>query len=136
LLSLSFRQGLGSSHHHPSPFVANVVTYLLVSDPEDPEAVRSHPLVDEHGFQLHAPENQPENTERPSVRFAAASALEDGKSLEEPCRKLSAAFPNAVVTFCEVEERFDQIEHLRSVVFMNGRHAGEIEHGYVFNMGA
>ena len=116
--------------------VANVITYLLVSDPDDPEAVRSHPLVDEHGFELHASENEPENTERPAVRLAVGSALEDGDSLEEPCRELSAAFPEAVVTYCEVEERFDQIEHLRSVVFINGRHAGEIEHGYVFNMGA
>ncbi|MFB6098032.1 MAG: hypothetical protein ABEK84_02760, partial [Salinibacter sp.] len=77
-----------------------------------------------------------EDSDLPALRFAVASGLEDSESLEAPCRKLSADFPEATVTFCEVEERFDQVEHLRSVVFIGGQRAGEIEHGYVLNVGA
>jgi len=116
--------------------MATVVTYLLVSAPSDPEAVRSHPLLEKHGFEPHPMEDREEREALPALRFAAASALEESASLEVPCRELSAAFPEATVTFCEVEERFDQVEHLRSVVFIEGQRAGKIEHGYVFNMGA
>jgi len=115
--------------------MATVVTYLLVSNPDDPEAVRSHPILDEHGFE-HRPIEDREEEAHPALRFAVASTLEDSPSLEAPCRELSAAFPEATVTYCAVEERFDQMEHLRSVVFIGGRPAGEIEHGYVYNMGA
>jgi len=115
--------------------MATVVTYLLVSDPDDPEAVRSHPILEEHGFEPR-PIEDPEEEAYPALRFVVASTLEDSTSLKEPCRELSAAFPEAAVTFCEVEERFDQVEHLRSVVFIGGRPAGEIEHGYVYSMGA
>lgn len=116
--------------------MATVVTYLLVSAPNDPEAVRSHPLLEEHGFERQPMEDRDEKETLPALRFAVASALEESASLEAPCRELSAAFPEATVTFCEVEERFDQVEHLRSVVFIEGQRVGEIEHGYVFNMGA
>lgn len=116
--------------------MATTVTYLLVSNPDDPEAVRSHPVLDEHGFEPQPMEDRGEEDLAPALRFAVASALEESESLEAPCRELSAAFPEAAVTFCEVEERFDQVEHLRSVVFIGGRPAGEIEHGYVYNMGA
>ena len=115
--------------------MATVVTYLLVSNPDDPEAVRSHPTVEEHGFEPRPIEDRNEEA-LPALRFAVASTLEDSESLEAPCRELSAAFPEATVTYCAVEERFDQMEHLRSVVFIGGRPAGEIEHGYVYNMGA
>jgi hypothetical protein len=40
------------------------------------------------------------------------------------------------VTFCEVEERFNNVEHVRTVVYIAGREAGEIEHGFAFNVGA
>jgi len=114
--------------------MATLVTYLLVSNPNDPDAVRAHPVVQEHGFERRPMEN-PDDDALPALRFAVASALEDSVRFEEPCRKLSAAFPDATITFCEVEERFDQVEHLRSVVFIDGQKAGEIEHGYVLNVG-
>lgn len=114
--------------------MATIVTYLLVSNPADPEAVRSHPFVQEHGFEPE-PIEEDEDEALPALRFAVASVLEESTSLKGPCRELSAAFPEATVTFCEVVERFDQVEHLRSVVFIGGRQAGEIEHGYVFNIG-
>lgn len=114
--------------------MATVVTYLLVSAPKDPDAVRSHPILDEHGFEPRHVE-QDESEALPALKFAVTSALEDTPSLEASCRELSAAFPEATVTFCEIEERFDQVEHLRSVVFISGQQAGEIEHGYVLNVG-
>lgn len=114
--------------------MASVVTYLLVSNPKDPDAVREHPIVQEHGFELQTASNETEG-ELPALKFGVASALDDSSSLEAPCRELSAAFPEATITFCEIEERFDQIEHVRSVVFIDGQQAGEIEHGYVFNVG-
>jgi hypothetical protein len=114
--------------------MATVVTYLLVSDPEDPDAVRSHPLLEEHGFEPR-PMDEPEEESRPALQFAATGALEDRPDLEDPCRQLSEAFPHATITYCEVEERFDHVEHLRSIVFIDGKQAGEIEHGYVFNVG-
>lgn len=116
--------------------MATVVTYLLVSNPKDPEAIRSHPILEEHGFELQPMEDQEENDTLPALKFAVVSALEDSTSLEAPCRELSAAFPDAIITYCEVKERFEQVEHLRSIVFFGGQQAGEIEHGYLFNVGA
>ena len=114
--------------------MAIVTTYLLVSNPEDPGAVRTHPILEKHGFKSQ-PTEDGEDRGRPSLKFAVTNALQDSVSLEVPCQELSAAFPDATITFCEVEERFDQVEHFRSVVFINGQEAGEIEHGYVFNIG-
>lgn len=114
--------------------MATVVTYLLVSDPDDPDAVRSHPILEEHGFEPQ-PMEESDQESRPALKFAVAGALEDRPDLQAPCRTLSEAFPDATITYCEVEERFDQVEHLRSIVFIDGKQAGEIEHGYVFNVG-
>lgn len=114
--------------------MATVVTYLLVSNHKDPDAVRTHPTLQEHGFEPRPMDNG-EESELPSLKFAVASALEDSPSLEAPCRELSADFPDATITFCEVEERFDQVEHLRSIVFIEGKQAGKIEHGHLFNVG-
>jgi hypothetical protein len=115
--------------------MATLVTYLLVSNPNDPDAVSAHPTLQEHGFERRPMEDPKDDDALPALRFAVASALEDSVSLEEPCRELSAAFPDATITFCEVEERLDQVEHLRSIVFIDGQKAGEIEHGYVLNIG-
>ncbi|WP_103026822.1 hypothetical protein [Salinibacter altiplanensis] len=114
--------------------MAKVVTYLLVCNPEDLEAVRSHSIIDEHGFEGRPMEESDEAL--PALKFVTESALEDHTDLERPCRELSEAFPEATVTYCEVEERFNHVEHLRSVVFIDGTRAGNIEHGYVFNVGA
>jgi hypothetical protein len=114
--------------------MATIVTYLLVSNPKDPDAVREHPVLQKHGFEPRPMEGEDEH-ELPALKFAVASALDDSASLEGPCRELSAAFPDATITFCEVEERFEQVERLRSIVFIDGRRAGEIEHGHLFNVG-
>ena len=114
--------------------MATLVRYLLVSNPSDPDAVRTHPILEEHGFEPEPMEDQPEDA-LSALRFSVVSALEDSESLEEPCREVSAAFPEATVTYCEIEERFDQVEHLRSIVFIDGNKAGKIEHGYILNVG-
>jgi hypothetical protein len=116
--------------------MATVVTYLLVSAPNDPDAVCDHSLLEEHGFEREPMEGREDDESLPALKFSVAHALEEKPSLKEPCRTLSAAFPDATITFCEVEERFDQVEHLQSVVFIGGEHAGEIEHGYMLNIGA
>lgn len=115
--------------------MATVVTYLLVSNPENPDAVESHPIIGEHGFERRPMGEDDADDALPARKFAVAHPLEDRADLEAPCRQLSASFPEATVTYCEVEERFDHVEHLRSIVFIDGQRAGDIEHGYVFNVG-
>lgn len=114
--------------------MATVVTYLLVSDPEDPATVRSHPVIQEHDFELRSVEEGDSDALR-SMEFAAVRTLEASSNLEGPSRTLSSDVPEATITCCRIEERFDQVEHVRSVVFIGGQKAGEIEHGYVLNIG-
>jgi hypothetical protein len=115
--------------------MATVVTYVLVSNPDDPDAVDEHAVIEEHGFELQNREEGDAGTGG-SLRYSVATALQEDTELEAPVRDLSADFPEAVVTFCEVEERFNNVEHFRSVVYIAGREAGEIEHGFAFNVGA
>lgn len=124
--------------------MATVVTYILVSDPRDPDAVRSHPVIDEQPIdeqpigekdETHESGERATGDTRAALRFSVARPLEDHERLDAPCRDLSSAFSEATVILCEVEERFDQIEHLRSVVFIGGQQAGHIEHGSIFSVG-
>jgi hypothetical protein len=115
--------------------MANVVTYAIVSGPDDLAAVREHDLIEENGFEVHREEEGDGETD-PSVTFTVGSALEEHEALEGPCRHLSEAFPEAVVVYTEVEERFDNVERLKVRVFRDGRRAGHLEHGSVFNVGA
>ena len=113
--------------------MATVTTYVLVSNPDDPDAVEDHDVIEDHGFEL---QNREEGEDGASLRYRTETALQERVSLEEPVRALSSAFPEAPVTFCEVEERFNNVEHVRTVVYIAGREAGEIEHGFAFNVGA
>lgn len=115
--------------------MASRVTYLLVSDPDDPEAVRNHPAIDEAGFEYRASFDEGEGT-RPALQFVVGHPIDDLDEVMDSCRALSAAFPAASVVVCEVEERFDQVERLKTKVFRDGDAAGEIEHGYVYNIGS
>lgn len=114
--------------------MATVVSYVLISGPRNPDDLAEHPVFDDDGFALkeHAGDASDELS---SLTFALTTSLEEKPSLDDECQTLSSEFPEAVVTLCQVEERFDQIEHLRSVVYMQGQQAGEIEHGYVLNVG-
>ena len=115
--------------------MASVVTYVLVSNPADPDAVAEHDVIENHEFDLQQREVDEEGSVT-SLRFATTTALQENPALERPVRELSQAFPEAVVTFCEVEERFNNVEHLRTVVYLDGQSTGHIEHGYTFNVGA
>lgn len=115
--------------------MATVVTYLLVSAPNDPDAICTHSLLQENGFERQSTETPDEDGSPSVLKFTVVNPLEENSNLKEICRKLSGEFPDATITFCEVEERFNQIEHLRSIVFIGGQHAGEIEHGHMLNIG-
>lgn len=114
--------------------MASVTTYLLVSGPEDPDSVHGHPMIVESGFDLQ--QTFPAEEGLPAVRFATESALEEHESLMEPCRQLSQDFPEATIVVYEVEERFHQVEHLKSAVFVDGQPAGHVEHGSVLTVGS
>lgn len=113
--------------------MATLTTYLLVSNPEDPTAVQSDSILEQHPFELEDTEEKEGSI--PVLKFVATAELEEAPSLEEPSRELSAEYPEATITFCEVEERFGQVERLRTVVFISGKCAGDIDHGYVLNVG-
>lgn len=114
--------------------MASVVSYVLASRLHEPSAVKEHSVVADYDLELQT-ETDDDAENVCSVTFSVTSSLEEMESLDECCRELSSEFPDAVITLCEVEERFDQVEHLRCVVFMDGREGGEIEHGYVLNVG-
>jgi hypothetical protein len=113
--------------------MASLTTYLLVSHIDDPDEVKRHPVVAERAFDIHTPPD-PE-AEIGSIAFVHRSALEDAEDLGPAARELSTAFPSAIVQLCVFEERFDQLERGRAVLYKDGTHAGEIEHGYIFNIG-
>jgi len=113
--------------------MAGLTTYVLVSGVDDPEDVNTHPILAEHELEVHDSADSEVETAR--ITFVESTALEDAEDLSDVARDLSAAFPTAVVQLCVVEERFDQVERLRTVLYRDGTHAGEIEHGYVFNIG-
>jgi len=113
--------------------MASLTTYLLVSGVDDPEELTTHQVIEDCDLDVHTPAD-PE-ADIVTVTFVDASPLEEAEDLDGPARELSAAFPTAVVQVCVVEERFDQVERVRTVLYRDGTHAGEIEHGYVFNIG-
>jgi len=113
--------------------MASLTTYLLVSGVDDADEVTSHPIVDEWDLDVHTPAD-PE-ADVVTLTFVNTAPLEEAEDLEEAARDLSTAFPAAVVQVCAVEERFDQVERVQTVLYRDGMHAGEIEHGYVFNIG-
>lgn len=114
--------------------MATSITYLLVANPKEPGDVQHHTLFSEYEFE-HRETITKDEDQVPSVLFRIEQALEEQVDLEEPVRKLSRDFPNSTVVICEVEERFEQVEHLQTNVFINGKRAGNVEHGYIFNVG-
>lgn len=115
--------------------MANLISYVLVSNPDDPDAIEEHPGIVDQGFDLQNRQEEEDGTVR-SLRFAVGSALQEDPDLEPAIRELSRDFPEAVITFCEVEERFDNVEHFRTVVYTAGSSSGTIEHGFRYNVGA
>jgi hypothetical protein len=113
--------------------MASLTTYILVSGVEDPDEVTNHQAVEERDLEIHTPA-EPE-ADVVTLTFVRSSPLEEAEDLGVAARAFSTAFPSAVVQMCVVEERFDQVERVRTVLYQDGTEAGEIEHGYVFNIG-
>jgi hypothetical protein len=114
--------------------MATLTTYLLVSGIEQPEEIQSHDLFESYDFkEREAVESS--DQELPTLKYALEQPLEEAVDLERDVRAFSAEAPGATVVMCEVEERFDQVERLQLIVFQDGRRGGEVEHGYVFNVG-
>jgi hypothetical protein len=114
--------------------MATVTTYLLVSGPESVDVVEDHPVIDENGFQ-HRETTEEGADEVPRVRFEREDPLEDRPDLSGAARAVSSRFPEATVALCEAEVRFEHVERFRTELFRDGKRAGKIEHGYVFNVG-
>ncbi len=115
--------------------MASRTTYLIVSNTNDVDAVQSHPFIEEQGFELQERWEGEEDV-IPSLKFVLSRPLEETPGFEEPTSNFSSAFPDATVILCEVEERFNQIDHLQTVVFIDGQRAGEFEQGYILNVGS
>lgn len=114
--------------------MASVTTYLLVSGANEQEAVRTHSVVEDGELEVHDTREK-EADRLAGITLKHESPLEDRADLSEAAQTLSAAFPDAIVLLCEVEERFDHIERLQTKMYSGGKDAGHIEHGYVFNIG-
>jgi hypothetical protein len=112
--------------------MASLTTYLLVSGPDAPRDVETHPALESYDVTAR---DVTDDEAVPRITLVHESALEDRVDLREPARALSAAFPTATVVLSVVEERFDHIERLETRLYRDGNNAGKIEHGYVFNVG-
>ena len=114
--------------------MASITSYLLVSGPAEPEAVLEHDLFDDFGFE-HRETQEAGEDQLPALTFSLQHPLEESIDLEKPVRRFSQDVPGATVLLCVVEERFDQVEHLDISVFREGKRGGDVEHGYIFNVG-
>lgn len=114
--------------------MATRTTYLLMSGVSEDDRGRDHPLLSEYDFE-HQKTYERTSDQHPAEKYILEEPLEEAGELLEKARTLSNERPEATVLVCEVEERFDQIDAVRTTVFMGGKQAGEIEHGHVFNVG-
>ncbi|MFB6246960.1 MAG: hypothetical protein ABEL97_00140 [Salinibacter sp.] len=113
--------------------MASLTTYLLVSGVDAPRDLEGHPALESYDVETY---NVTDDEDGPSrVTLVHESDLEDRVDLSDAARALSAAFPDASVVLSVVEERFDHVERLKTVLYRGGNTAGRIEHGYVFNVG-
>ena len=114
--------------------MAKVTTYLLLSNIKGRGELDDHPVLKESGFEVEKVFEQKKNGNR-AVRLSIQCPIEENESREETAIAISEAFPESTVTLCAVEERLGQIEHVYASIFKDGDHAGEIEHGALYNVG-
>ena len=114
--------------------MATRTTYLLVSGPDDVSAVQEHPLVEDEALEVREVVRA-DSDQAASLTLAHQAPVEAQPDLSDTARALSAAFPHATVLLCAVEERFDQIERVQATTYRDGKDAGKVEHGYIFNVG-
>lgn len=115
--------------------MATVTSYLILSGSEsDVEAIPGHSLLEDVSFDdMEVIESSAD--QQPRVKIKHTSALEEETDYNRIAREMSASFPTSTVLVVEVEERFDQVERVQTRLYMEGKSAGEVEHGYVFNIG-
>jgi hypothetical protein len=113
--------------------MASLTTYLLVSGVDAPQAIETHSVLESYELEVRSVND--DEGEVPRLTLVHESPLEDRVDLSDPARALSGAFPEATVMVTVVEERFDHIERLETLLYRDGNKAGRIEHGYVFNVG-
>lgn len=116
--------------------MAAVTTHLILSGPElDGETVARHFLFEDVEFgEVEDHESSPE--QQPHLHLRHESPLEEeGVDFPRLAREASEVFPGATVLVLEVEERFGQVERVQTRLFIGGKDAGEVEQGYVFNVG-
>lgn len=114
--------------------MASRTSYLLISNISNIDAIQDHSFIEEQGFELR--EKWEGEGVIPSLKFILTRSLEETEDIEESTRNFSSSFPDATVILCEVEERFNQIDHLQTNVFIDGQRAGEFEQGYILNVGS
>ncbi len=116
--------------------MAAVTTYLLFSGPElDGETVTRHSLFDDVEFD-EVEVREASTEQQPRLHLTYEGALEEEEAdFSRLAREASEVFPAAAVLVVEVEERFGQVERVQTRLFIGGKDAGEVEHGYVFNVG-
>lgn len=114
--------------------MAKVTTYLLVSNLKEGKTPEDHQVIGERGFEVEKIFDQKDSVTR-AVQFSVEYPIEENESMKETATEISEAFPESTVTLCEVEQRLGQIEHVHTTVFQNGSYAGEIEHGFLYNVG-
>lgn len=114
--------------------MADITTYVLVSGAAEPEAVPDHSLFAEYDFD-HLETTDGGDQKLPCVTFALQHPIDETIEIEQPIRRFSGDVPQATVVACTVEERFDQVERLQLNVYRNGQKGGDVEHGYIFNVG-
>lgn len=114
--------------------MATRTTYLLISGISDLDHGRNLPVFSEYNLE-HRKTYASSSDQAPALKYAIEEPLEEAVDLSQGAQALSKELPEATVLLCDVEERFDQIDNVHTVMFIGGKRAGEIEHGHVFNVG-
>ena len=114
--------------------MAQVTTYLLVSGLKEDERPERLPILKESEFEVEKRFKEKSDS-CGAIRLLRQSPIEEHEPKQKIATELSKALPESTVTLCVTEERFGQIERLRTTVFKDGCHAGEIEHGSLYNVG-
>lgn len=115
--------------------MASLTTYLLVSGVDDTSEVQDYSAISDYDLEIR---EQVDSTDSQTsqVKFVLEQPVENAIDLQDPARRISSTFPDAIVVLCVVEERFEQVERLQTQVYRDGKDAGQIEHGYILNIGS
>jgi hypothetical protein len=116
--------------------MAAITTHLIFSGPEmEGEEAARHSLFEDVQFD-DVQVLKSSSDQQPGLKMIHKSPLEEeAVDFSRLARQASEVFPTATVLVMNVEERFDQVERVQTRLYIGGKNAGEVEHGYVFNIG-